>query len=388
MSLDFQQVCEQVKKLGETAPARAQRLRALQEQASSLLADHAGNLDGLRDKVGRAATVSKNLRCAVPTGEPLNHAQPLPAAPAAATLIAADGSQINPDRQAETEYCLVNVGSILTHIGDTDAPATQIKSDLFYDPDIYTDNGLLTEAQVALIRDLRERQVLIQLAAGQPAPVLTLTDGPLELWSRDEAVLDSRKFDEYLEALSALQVMDSITAGYVDKPASALLVRLLEIALLDEGRMGDADKERPLRGVTDRGLLENILGPGERSAVFGIQSKTASKYKEGLALHFFYLNVSMKADAAWLVRVEIPAWVAQDAAMLDTLQAVLARQCQIAGTISYPYLLHRAHEIAVVTRDEKEQVERMIAQELLNNGVRPGRQSAKGRFKDTQRSRK
>lgn len=388
MSLDFQQVREQVKKLGESAPARAQRLRALQDQAAGLLREHAQNLEALGDKVSRAAAVSRNLRCATPTAEPLNHAQPLPAPPPAATLIAADGSQINPDRQAEIEYCLVNVGSILTHIGDTTAPATQIKSDLFYDPDIYTENGLLTEAQVALMRDLRERQVLIQLAAGQPAPVLTLTDGPLELWSRDEAVLDSKKFDEYLEALSALHVMDAITAGYVDKPASALLVHLLEIALLDEGRLGDADKERPLRGLTDRGLLAEVLGPGERSAVFGIQSKTAVKYKDHLALHFFYLNTSMNEKDSWLVRVEIPAWVAQDAAMLDTLHAVLVRQCQIAGTIPYPYLLHRAHEIAVVSRDEKEQLERMIAQELLKNGVKPGRQSAKGRFKDTQRSRK
>ncbi len=88
------------------------------------------------------------------------------------------------------------------------------------------------------------------------------------------------------------------------------------------------------------------------------------------------------------MRVEIPAWVAQNAAMLDILHGILVRQCQIAGNIPYPYLLHRAHEIAVVSRDEKEQLERMIAQELLKHGIKPGRQSAKGRFKDTQRSRK
>ncbi|TAK13133.1 MAG: DNA double-strand break repair nuclease NurA [Anaerolineae bacterium] len=385
MSLDFQQVRDQVKALGEHAPLREQKLRDLQKQAAGLLETHAKKLDELREKVGRAATANQTLRCALPFRDALNHHIALPAMPQQATIIAADGSQINPDRHAETEYCLVNVGSIRTHIGEKDAPEQTIKSDLFYDPDIYTDNGLLTEAQVALIRDMREREVLVTLAAGQPEPVLTFTDGPLELWSRDDAVLDSKNFARYLETLSALNIMGAATAGYVDKPGSGLLVSLLEVAALPEGKLGEAGKDHWLRGITDAGLLSGVLAPGERSAVFGIQSKTASRYQDALALHFFYLNVSMKDDFPWLVRVEVPGWVANHIGMLDSLHAVLVRQCQVAGNIPYPYLLHRAHEIAVVTRDEKEQLERMITQELYKNGVRPGWASAKGRMKQTQR---
>ena len=64
------------------------------------------------------------------------------------------------------------------------------------------------------------------------------------------------------------------------------------------------------------------------------------------------------------VRVEIPAWVAEDPQMLDDIHAVLVHQCQILGSRTYPYLLHRSHEVAVVTQDEKRQLENMIALEI------------------------
>ena len=53
---------------------------------------------------------------------------------------------------------------------------------------------------------------------------------------------------------------------------------------------------------------------------------------------------------------------------LDSLQAVLVDQCRILGTRPYPYLLHRAHETAVVSLEEKEQVTQMIVLELRNAG--------------------
>ena len=39
------------------------------------------------------------------------------------------------------------------------------------------------------------------------------------------------------------------------------------------------------------------------------------------------------------------------------------------GARPYPYLLHRAHETAVVKLEEKDQGTQMIAQELLSRGV-------------------
>ena len=112
----------------------------------------------------------------------------------------------------------------------------------------------------------------------------------------------------------------------------------------------------PLRGVSDRWLYGErdnpLLPPGHRSAVFGLQSGSEKKYKGALSLHFFYLNVGTEGHP-WPVRVEIPKWVAEDQKKLDLLHCVLIEQCKMMGSRPYPYLLHRAHETALVRYEEK-----------------------------------
>jgi hypothetical protein len=160
---------------------------------------------------------------------------------------------------------------------------------------------------------------------------------------------------------------------------------LLEIALLPHDALSEAGQpsQRTLLGVTDADLFRYFLGAGERSGIFGIQSRNASKYPDPLKLHFFYLNVGEGTGAkAYPVRVEIPTWVVEDTSMVEDIHAVLVEQCQVLGTRTYPYLLHRSHEVAVVTLDEKKQVERMIALELHRRGLDPGDISHKQAIKD------
>jgi hypothetical protein len=52
------------------------------------------------------------------------------------------------------------------------------------------------------------------------------------------------------------------------------------------------------------------------------------------------------------------------------------------GSRPYPYLLHRAHETAVVTLDDREQVTQMIALELRRRHVEVGEVSQKQGSKD------
>jgi hypothetical protein len=89
----------------------------------------------------------------------------------------------------------------------------------------------------------------------------------------------------------------------------------------------------------------------------------------------------------WLARVDIPRWVAADKTLLDCLHGTLLEHCRLMGARPYPYLLHRAHETAVVTLPEKEQVTQMIEMELRRRGLTPGKvsykQSAKGLQKRT-----
>jgi hypothetical protein len=391
MSLDYQQVREQVLQLGERAPARQQELKSKRATARAQLTSMACETEPLRQKVELVARLhDPALRCALPvfkpdgTAEALDGEFPLPDLPENATILAADGSQINLDRHAEVEYSLVNVGTIQMELASPAPPRAIVRSELFFDEMLYN----MTEQSLALIRDLKERTLLAELASQATQPVIALTDGPMELWgakdaTSDEASAFQRSLDQYLEVLSQLAAQHTVAAGYVDKPAANLVVRLLEVAMAPRENLEHIRRFRPLQGVTDRDLYYPLLSPGARSAVFAMQSQSARNYKDRLALHFFYLNIGGPKRSG-LARVEIPAWVAQDPALLDALHAVLVEQCRVMGTRPYPYLLHRAHETARVSLEEKEQVTQMIALELRRRGVPIEGQSFKQSNKDLQ----
>ena len=53
---------------------------------------------------------------------------------------------------------------------------------------------------------------------------------------------------------------------------------------------------------------------------------------------------------------------------LDIAQAAIYANCEPTG---YPYVLARAHELAVVTQGEKAELERLLQQVMLRNGMMP-----------------
>jgi hypothetical protein len=384
MSLDFQQVQQQVHQLGDAALRRTELLGQRMAEAKSLLEERAQKIDALQGKVKRVVEQhDPSLRCAVPVSEHLDTHRPCPALPAQATLLAADGSQIFMDRHAQVEYSLVNVGAIQLQLFSGQPPQTHVACRLYYHEQAET----MSEAMLALQRDLEERKYLVELAQQVHEPLITFTDGPMELWgAKGEGGEEARKFqeslEEYLGVLSSLEERGVTTAGYVDKPGADLVVRLLEVARAAESELPALRKSRPLRGVADRSLFREWLAAGERSAVFAIQSQSIRKYAGPLSLHFFYLNAASPGQAPHLARVEVPAWVANHPQRLDALHAVLVDQCRILGARPYPYLLHRAHETAVVTRQDQEQVTQMILLELQRRGVEVEGQSYKQAAKD------
>jgi len=216
--------------------------------------------------------------------------------------------------------------------------------------------------------------------------LVALTDGPLELWEpRDRFGKRSSHFQEglqqYTAALGEVAELGGIPAGYVDRPRADLVVRLLELVLRDEAEAGVGGAQRRFFGVTDADLYLPLLKPGQRSAVFSIQSSSADDYPGQLALHFFCLQVGSAGSPA-LARVEVPAWVIKVQERLDALHALLVDQCRTLGGRGYPYLLHRAHEIAVVQRGDRELLTEMTRQERLAHGLSMGRKSPKQYYKD------
>ncbi len=383
MALDYLQVSQQVKQLGEKALQRQQELSSKLTTARQLLAFQATNMEHLQEKVLRVVkSYDQTLRCAMPVKEALDAHFPLPKRPSEATLIAADGSQIFADRHAEVEYCLVNTGAICMRHGSPEAPSTSIKSHLIYADQLED----MSDDRLSLQRDLAERERLLELAKNAQPPVVTLTDGPLELWTTSleqgrVAGEFKQSLDHYLEVLRGLQQIQASTAGYVDKPGADLVVRLLEVAQADENTLPAIKKYRPFKGVTDRELFRDMLPAGERSAVFGLQSRSSRPYEADLSLHFFYLNVG-KPGKPYLARVEVPRWVCDEEGLLNQLHALLVDQCRMIGARAYPYLLHRAHETALVSLEDKAQVTQMIVNELHKRGLEVAGESAKQYNKD------
>ena len=382
MAINFQQLSSRIREIGRSAQERRKVIDGRRLEARVLLDQYADKLDFLNIKVDSATAADPNLRCARPLNESLNAHIPAPASVNESILIAADGSQINPDRHASLLYSLINIGLIVFKPGSKLAPEVFIYTDIKYGDELYTDSGnLLTEDLVALGRDISERRKLLDLAVEYSGQVITFTDGPIELWgAKGGSEADFRRNREiHLSILSQLAAKNILTAGYIDKPAADLVTRLLEITQVPENEMKDIRTKHSLRGVSDRWLF-SMLDKGERSAIFVMQSSSRNYYTGDLGIYFFYLNVGDEKHP-WVTRVEIPFWVAKEKNKVNLIHAALIRQCEIMGVRPYPYILHRAHESAVVKQDEKQQVEQMLTQELLiqNDQVDEGsyKQSAK-----------
>ena len=386
MPIDYQQVYEKIQEIGKGLRERRRTLEERRAKVWELLNAFNLELDLLRSLVDSAKQADPNIRCARPlpsgSGGPLLSSHPRPASVTQATLIAADGSQILPDRHAAIQYYVINVGALAMQVGSGNSP------EVFTDTELHIldefEDTIFSESQIALQRDVSERKKLLEVAQKYAAPFIALTEGQLELWGAAD-IDNSRDFEktlnDYLNALKEMENQKIITSGYVDKPGANWVVRLMEIATLPKDELRNLKKHRPFLGVTDRWLFGKILGRHERSAIFALQAKSAEKYKDSIAIHFFYLNVGDEQKPV-IVRVDVPLWVVQNKEALDMLHCALIEQTQIMSHRPFPYLLHRAHETAVVSMREKEQVDQMLALAIRNNGGEIGEISSKQSAKD------
>lgn len=367
MPLNYLHLQNQIQNMADATVSRRQELDARLSQCEALLHAQSQNLIRLQEKVEKAAAKDKNLRCAVPVSEALDAHFPTPAAPLTCTILSADGSQITPNPHEAVFYGVVNVGVFYMQPGSGLAPTTATTTELIYEEGDPNENERITEELINLRRDVTERQVLVDYAKILPAPLITLTDGPLELYHEPGPKNPFKHYlDDYLAALDELSLLNIITAGYVDRPRAALLINLLELAARPEN---ETIKTAPLfSGLSDLAIMRALLQPGERSAIFGLQSSSGNDYEGRKALHFFYLNVGSSGHPA-VARVEVPLWVVEVPDAIDLLHAVLLDQARQSGLHPYPYALIRAHETAVVKMDEHEALNGLIQNELLRRGV-------------------
>lgn len=382
MTIDYRQLYPKIQQLADRIEqASTLRHRRCQE-ALQALARFASTGEFLNNRIERAlAQEGKNLRCAKPYELNLNATFPLPTQRRKITLTAADGSQILPDRHDALFFGLINVGGIVLPQSNTDPPCEISRSEFWY-----SEAGDFNEAQFNFRRDVLERRFLLEISLSLGSPTLALMDGPLELWMEYRAADEERPelmnlLHSYLETLDTFREQAILLGGYVDRPESAYVVRLLELAIATEHDLSNLRRFHPFKGVTDIDLFNLLLRPGERSAIFRLQSPLLEHLPQESELCFFYLCVGNETHPS-IARVEIPLWLASDLRLVSDLHYNLVAQCRLSGAYAYPYLLHRAHEIAVVHAEDREAIIRSLQIELQRRGHRPQQLSNKQALKN------
>jgi hypothetical protein len=273
---------------------------------------------------------------------------------------------------------LINTGCIIYRHGSEKRPDTYSpKPILCYEPeDIFDEQGfLISVGEVNVKRDLAELDLLVQLAPAytrlNTEPVIALVDGTLSLRVIDLPFHRQQEYqDKYIERLNHLREARALLGGYIDRPRSTFVLALLNLASLAMEEISEESlAQSPFRHLTDVEMFQ-ALGPGQRSAIFKVKAKGLEKYYEaGHGIHFFYLNVSQNEDEPQVARVELPAWLAAKPQAVDILHATIVRQARITG--NYPYVLARAHELAIISNEEREAVEMMLAVEMRRQGFTP-----------------
>lgn len=316
-----------------------------------------------------------------------------PETPGVYTVVATDGSQIPLDRHAPAPFFVINVGLVGLHYGAGERPLLSSRARLYYrDADVLTAGAdgeatYVGERQIASERALSETRALSELivqAAGRPA-VLGLIDGTLILWAQEGESPATRQeaVARLVELQNAAVQSGALLAGYISRPRSREAVNALKVCLYPPGvtRLSEYPAENLPGGgfsrLTDADLFGALLRPGERSIAFESQSRVLAEYERAAAslagvdpkkyrIAFFYVKAPFGAGGE-IARVEFPVWLADDAASLNRLHAIVVHQFETGR--GYPIALQEAHELAVVRAPEREAFCRLVEKRCVQDGV-------------------
>jgi hypothetical protein len=395
VSLDLTKIAAQVgimiAGLKDGRAERERRLRFALETANNQPMD----LAALQKKI----KAGKTTWLVAELTEALNRSYPLPPAPADFTVMATDGSHIDVDRHRTARCFLINIGAVSLTYG------SESNAELSSSPRLFSDEKDLVIAHpgggreqmiegnlLGAKRSIEELKQLADLAAGlkKNTSALALLDGTLILWGLEaypEFVGDALLASGLLPCLDTMKKLNTdrrlALASYISFPRSTDVVNVLRVAVCPND-VPDCDDQCPpgkerdcdgMAGVRDRDLFMDLLGNGERSALFISPSKVVKEHYGEHRIYFFYLK-----GCDEIARVEIPEWVAESEPLLDLTHALVYDQCQRGG--GYPVALSESHEQAVVTGADREYFWELVESSMIE-GHLPYPVSAKSFSKRT-----
>ncbi|MBM3223598.1 MAG: DNA double-strand break repair nuclease NurA [Candidatus Tectomicrobia bacterium] len=375
--LDLAKVSQQISRMAAEQQLVAEDGLKRLDKALGQLALESGRLPAFIRKL----QASKTSWLVAGIRESLEKTYRLPPRPLAITVVATDGSQIAPSHHEVIPAFLLNISTVVLHYGTGERAELTSTPTLFYrDDDLYTDYGgqrvHVTGDLLGMRRTLMECQALLRQATRAQATghrTCALSDGSLILWQLEGKPQDYKQtsLECYLGSLEQARQQQIPVAGYISRPRSRDVLNALRVGLCPEtvaycDRCPYMDLPRlpcaEIEGLSDRRLFENLLQPGERTAVFDSHSRILDDYGVHRIV-FFYLHVGTE-----VVRIEVPQWVATSATLLNLVHAVAYDQAQKG--MGYPVALAEAHQHAVVRGAERDLFYEMVTAVLLRRGVR------------------
>ncbi|GAB4477002.1 MAG: DNA double-strand break repair nuclease NurA [Elainellaceae cyanobacterium] len=313
--------------------------------------------------------------------EPLGTRVLVETAPRFHTVLATDGSQIAPSHH-EIAYCyLINVGRVVLHYGQNRYPLLDSQPEVFYRPeDLYVSRqwGIRTEEWMGLRRTVSEAAVLAEIGEAEKAtapemPTLAMVDGSLIHWFLEPLPTEARDrlLPPILEAWDRLRSARIPLVGYLSAARSGEALNFLRLHTCPHpnpdclthcpGKTEDAPCQvfAPLR---DTALWNLLLQPGERSPLWRSSSRILELYGPH-HVYFCYVNVG-----AEIARLDLPQWVAEDEALLNS--ALSLTLAQVQKGYGYPVALAEAHNQAVVRGGDRARFFALLEREMIRAGLK------------------
>lgn len=276
--------------------------------------------------------------------------------------LSVDGSQIYPDRHQGTGCFLINLGSVAISYGGQGGVLLETEPRVFADAaENITELNLSGTELVNALRQEFELEGGVELARRVHAqhkneiPRALIYDGSLIFWhlnAQDQAV-KQHFVQSYCAILHQMYDEKLLCASYISAPKGKEVVNVLRMALCDFNLDGCTEYQK-IEHIVDAAVANFYLKPGTRSIVFKSNSSICALYPPPLAPHFFYVHNGFEIG-----RVELPAWIANDESLVDTIAAIMLDQSIKGG--GYPVVIAEAHEQAVVKGPDREFFYHLIA---------------------------
>ncbi len=318
--------------------------------------------------------------------EPLDTRKAIDRLPPSHSVFATDGSQIAPSHH-EVAYCyLINIGRIMLHYGQNRHPLLDSIPEVYYRPeDLYVSKqwGIRTEEWMGHRRTVLEAQSLAEMACrwvNPPGPHqdpnLALVDGSLIYWFLEGLPLEAREqiLPPIQAAWESLRQVKVPLMGYLSASRSSEAMNLLRLEACPHDQphcahhcqhYQDNDEKMPCQvfdPLRDATFWGNLLEPGQRGPLWQSSLRILGLYPAPQRVYFCYVNVGLE-----IARVEFPAWVAEDDALLDQSLAILL--AQVNKGFGYPVALAEAHNQAVVRGGDRARFFALLEQQMIRAGL-------------------